>query len=1022
MMGRFQGNYSVSSSKSRAEASPNSLSKSSLKSLVKSTSLPVVLHFDLEGTKIPCSETKTTAALAMTSKKDSDMSSVDNEAQPTDKSTNNRNSVYSIVDDPFFRNYTSPKTMSLARELKSAMTAGYLENERFVTNYSLASPVRPDTDSKSLKSVPDDLQNESTHINIAVIGAAGVGKSTLIQGALGLNAPQDFLVSTLEISMEEIIYTVSLFEMDLQNIDIDSQRKLNWSTSLNGQDFSRIDGVLLLYDVTNRESISRFPATLSERDSKPKAGTDLCPDGLVNSFIPTILVSSKYDVPENLHQIDIDAMERVCFSCVEAVKVSANVPEMARFCLAAILKVVIDNLHVSRFCKNKISFPSSRDSFSSTSQQSELKPCCEDTIYSHQHCARTWDPDHAISSTVVNSSSSYSVNPTTQDSSPSFTSQASLNQNQSSVQTELNGVSSTPAFSTSLPENLASPIKNQLDLAPKNTDVNSTGTDLSFDISKVFCTLKVDGKLSDPKSQFIDEDLVLFRDNEDILKKQTSSAGITFENLVDRLISQSMSRADRDFIDIFLCLYRKFAAPGKLLSCILARLDLVTKDSHMHNLTKAENQFRILNILSKWISTYPGDFAGPSTSHKLEDLIKALIIEPRFATFANEIRLQLQSRVVINDDTGWARTDPDFDSNAGSCIESDSTSFSAPNIKDRLDPDALTSSSYEDDGSTDVSSKISRLDIFERSSSPTHSIRSTRDYDIMATTLIPKSVLPLSKYRFCIIMQISDDEFSDEITRIDWVMLSTIRIRSLIRHVNLSPSQKMKWKDFGHINRMIAHFNYIAKWVASLILMRNKAKHRAMMLEKFINIAQKLRQLNNYNGLAAVLAGLNCISVFRLAQTWCLLNADAQKRFKRLMILMGVQRSHSAYRLAWRNSTSSRIPFLPLHRRDLVSAEEGSRTFLDEEEIYINWKKFEILSEIILPLMRSQMLPYSNLIKSKGTRELILDCKIINDDEDLYKRSLAVEGNASANSDFGRKNFRVFKSYHDDILNLFRVK
>lgn len=1007
MMGRFQGNYSVSSSKSRAEASPNSLAKSSLKYLVKSTSLPVILHFDLENTKIPCPKTRTTAALEMTSKKDPDMSSVDNEAQSTNKSTNNRNSVYSIVDDPFFRNYTSPKTMSLARELKSAITAGYLENERFVTNYSLASPVRQDTDSKSLKSLPDDLQNETTHINIAVIGAAGVGKSTLIQGALGLNAPQDFLVSTLEISMEEIIYTVSLFEMDLQNIDIDSQRKLNWSTSLNGQDFSRIDGVLLLYDVTNRESISRFPATLN---------------GLVNSFIPTILVSSKYDVPENLHQIDIDAMERVCFSCVEAVKVSANVPEMARFCLAAILKVAIDNLHVSRYCENKVSFPSSRDSFSSTSQQSELKPYCEDLKISHQHCAQTWDPDHAILSTVVNSSSSCSVNPTTQDSTPSFTSQASLNQNQSSVQTELNGVSSIPAFSTSLPENLASPNRNQLCLAPKNTDVNLTGTDLSLDSSKVFCSLKVDGKFSDPKSQFIDEDLVLFRGNEDFLKKQNSSAGITLENLVDRLISQSMSRADKDFIEIFLCLYRKFAAPGKLLSCILARLDLVTKDTHMHNLTKAENQFRILNILSKWISTYPGDFAGPSTSHKLEDLINALIIEPRFATFAHEIRLQFQSRVVINDDTGWARTDPDFDSNARSCIESDSTSFSAPNIKGRLEPDALTSSSNEDDGSTDISSRISRLDIFERSSSPTHSIRSTRDYDIMAATLIPKSVLPLSKYRFCIIMQISDDEFSDEITRIDWVMLSTIRIRSLIRHVNLSPSQKLKWKDFGHINRMIAHFNYIAKWVASLILMRNKAKHRAMMLEKFINIAQKLRQLNNYNGLAAVLAGLNCISVFRLAQTWCLLNADAHKRFKRLMILMGVQRSHSAYRLAWKNSTSSRIPFLPLHRRDLVSAEEGSRTFLDEEEIYINWKKFEILSEIILPLMKSQMLPYSNLIKSKGTRELILDCKIINDDEDLYKRSLAVEGNASANSDFGRKNFRIFKSYHDDILNLFRVK
>jgi len=146
-------------------------------------------------------------------------------------------------------------------------------------------------------------------------------------------------------------------------------------------------------------------------------------------------------------------------------------------------------------------------------------------------------------------------------------------------------------------------------------------------------------------------------------------------------------------------------------------------------------------------------------------------------------------------------------------------------------------------------------------------------------------------------------------------------------------------------------------------------------------IALKLRLLNNYNGLAAVLAGINGSAIHRLAQTRALVPADVQKRFARLVLLMGTQKSHFAYRLAWENSSLPRIPFIPLHRRDLVSAELGSRTYLGEGSERINWKKFEVLSEVILPIMKSQVVPYPNLAKHDIARELILDCLMPNDDE-----------------------------------------
>jgi hypothetical protein len=212
-----------------------------------------------------------------------------------------------------------------------------------------------------------------------------------------------------------------------------------------------------------------------------------------------------------------------------------------------------------------------------------------------------------------------------------------------------------------------------------------------------------------------------------------------------------------------------------------------------------------------------------------------------------------------------------------------------------------------------------------------------------------------------------------------------------VRHVSLTAEQKEKCKSLKNVNRMINHFNHVAKWVANMILIRDKPKHRAPALEKFMNIGAKLRQLNNYNGLAAVLAGISDTAIHRLAQTRALVNPDVQKRFARLQLLMGTQKSHFAYRLAWENSPLPRIPFIPLHRRDLVSAEEGSRTFVGPKGDRINWKKFEVLGEVILPIMKSQGQPYPNLSRHERCRELILDCKIMTDDEDIYQRSVQVE-------------------------------
>ena len=75
------------------------------------------------------------------------------------------------------------------------------------------------------------------------------------------------------------------------------------------------------------------------------------------------------------------------------------------------------------------------------------------------------------------------------------------------------------------------------------------------------------------------------------------------------------------------------------------------------------------------------------------------------------------------------------------------------------------------------------------------------------------------------------------------------------------------------------------------------------------------------------------------------------------------------------------IPFLPLHCRDLASAEEGNPTYVDEGRRLINWKKFEIIGDVIISIQRSQAIPYHFSSPSEEARRLILETKFTKDDD-----------------------------------------
>jgi hypothetical protein len=450
-----------------------------------------------------------------------------------------------------------------------------------------------------------------------------------------------------------------------------------------------------------------------------------------------------------------------------------------------------------------------------------------------------------------------------------------------------------------------------------------------------------------------------------------SDNATTFDELVARLLAQPTSKADSKFSAIFLALYRKFAAPERLLDAIIEHFDGLEKNGAGH-MMKPVTQLRYLAILEQWLSQYPGDFAHLKTRRKLRIFITKISQCKILAVAAKEMSSHLEL-VQEDDDTDWGYSDQKHEVHPGDRISTGSTSSTLVE-----DPTFL-----EDMSGTTAIGEITLRSPSGSSFMSSQFMANAEAAQRAAQLLKPNPRRPITKTEWRALMEIGDDLIAKELTRIDWIMFSSIRPRDFVRQ--LSSTERARCKNIVNVTRMIEHFNHLAAWVTNYILLRDKPKHRAMMMEKMMRIGRKLRELNNYNAVGAIIAGMKSSAVSRLNATRELIPANVGRDWLKLEILMAHSRSHAAYRLAWENTNGERIPYLPLHLRDLATAEQGNATFVgDEKDGRVNWKKFEIMGEVVVSMQRAQGMPYRNLVGGKGDvyiKELILDVKIEKDDD-----------------------------------------
>lgn len=102
-------------------------------------------------------------------------------------------------------------------------------------------------------------------INLAIVGAPNVGKSTFIKHFFALPGIPVYPTVTRSILIDGIMHSVRMIEVCIEDIGVEEDDdSITWPDWVNNLSIPSIDAVLTLYDVGDKTTFDDVPGILSE--------------------------------------------------------------------------------------------------------------------------------------------------------------------------------------------------------------------------------------------------------------------------------------------------------------------------------------------------------------------------------------------------------------------------------------------------------------------------------------------------------------------------------------------------------------------------------------------------------------------------------------------------------------------------------------------------------------------------------------------------------------------------------------
>ncbi|XP_077468167.1 RAS guanyl-releasing protein 4 [Stigmatopora argus] len=143
-------------------------------------------------------------------------------------------------------------------------------------------------------------------------------------------------------------------------------------------------------------------------------------------------------------------------------------------------------------------------------------------------------------------------------------------------------------------------------------------------------------------------------------------------------------------------------------------------------------------------------------------------------------------------------------------------------------------------------------------------------------------------------------------------------------------------RDNPALERSVMMCNGVSQWVQLMILNRHTAQQRAQVFTKYIQVAQRLRALQNFNTLMAVTGGLCHSAISRLKDTYNLLPPDITKALSEMTELLSSRSNYGNYRRVYGECSGFKVPILGVHLKDLIVLNEALPDFVDGDKINLS--------------------------------------------------------------------------------------
>ncbi|XP_075720549.1 ras guanyl-releasing protein 3 isoform X3 [Rhinoderma darwinii] len=195
--------------------------------------------------------------------------------------------------------------------------------------------------------------------------------------------------------------------------------------------------------------------------------------------------------------------------------------------------------------------------------------------------------------------------------------------------------------------------------------------------------------------------------------------------------------------------------------------------------------------------------------------------------------------------------------------------------------------------------------------------------------------------------------------------------------------------DNPTLERSIALFNGISKWVQLMVLSKPTPQQRAEVITKYIYVAEKLLDLQNFNTLMSVVGGLSHSSISRLKDTHAHLSSDVTKVWNEMTELVSSNGNYCNYRKAFTECEGFKIPILGVHLKDLIAVHVIFPDWIDDNKV--NTAKMQQLYVTLNELVSLQSASHHLETSMDLINLLTLSLDLYHTEDDIYKLSLVLE-------------------------------